>query len=193
MGTLLESVRECCLEAGWVSGRSNVLMFGDGDGRFAARLLAAEPDVQVTAVDSSIGMLRLLAQRCSRSRDRLLVRRADAREYVPERCPDLVVTHFFLDCLTDDEVKALARRLRPLLAENAVWIVSEFCVPAGWLRWPAWAAIRSLYFAFRLLTGLRVNRLPNHAGALRDCGFEQIAKRSFIRGVLTTEMWVRGR
>ena len=42
------------------------LILGDGDGRFTARLLAANPEISVDAVDSSATMLHLLTKRVSR-------------------------------------------------------------------------------------------------------------------------------
>ena len=43
-------------------------------------------------------------------------------------------------------------------------------VPEGWLKWPAWWLVRGLYFAFQVLTGLRVTRLPDHRSAMEAVG-----------------------
>jgi hypothetical protein len=135
-------------------------------------------------------MLELLGRRCAPFADRLQMRRGDARTYVVEGQPDLVVTHFFLDCLTELEVRELVARVRPRVAMNALWLVSEFRVPEGWLRVPARVFIRGLYLAFRLLTGLRVTRLPEYAEALRQSGFEVLEERQFLGGLLVSEIWV---
>jgi hypothetical protein len=113
----------------------------------------------------------------------------DARSVEPEAGADLVATHFFLDCLEQEEVGALVRRVSPELAPGAVWVVSEFCVLKGWLRVPTWMAVRGLYLAFRVLTGLRVTRLPDHARELRECGFEVVAEKTFLRGLLVSQVW----
>ena len=44
--------------------RRNALILGDGDGRFTSKLLAANPNIKVLAVDISATMLELLRQRC---------------------------------------------------------------------------------------------------------------------------------
>jgi len=189
MGTLLERVRWHQLDGGRLSACRRALVLGDGDGRFTARLLAANEGVQVTAVDLSGRMLELLGRRCVGFADRLQVRRADAREYVPEGVPDLVVTHFFLDCLTQAEVRELVGRMEPRLAPGALWVVSEFRIPGGWLRVPAWVLVRGLYLAFRVLTGLRVTRLPEYGEVLRESGFQVVAEERFCGGLLVSELW----
>jgi len=64
----------------------NALILGDGDGRFTAALLAANPQLNVDAVDSSAAMLRLLTQRARTAAPdastRLRTHHADALAYV---------------------------------------------------------------------------------------------------------------
>jgi hypothetical protein len=49
--------------------------------------------------------------------------------------------------------------------------------------------VRLLYLAFRILTGLRTTKLPDHASALLRCGFTRIAVQRALFGLLTTELW----
>ena len=162
-----------------------VLVLGDGDGRFTAELLAHNPGLAVNAVDLRAAMLALLHARAPAAH----TYRLDARESLPPGTWDLVVTHFFLDCLTDAEAANLAARLSPALRPGALWLVSEFRVPPGVLGWPARLYIRALYFAFRVLTGLRVKRLPDHAAALGSAGLELLDQHHKLLGVLSTEIW----
>lgn len=178
------------------------LVLGDGDGRFTAAMLAAHPHLHADAVDLSPAMLALLTRRTASAHPtaagRLRTLCADARELdLPTRLPssppyDLVVAHFFLDCLTQPELDALAHRLEPHLAPNAAWLVSDFRIPpSGPLRLPARALVRSLYAGFRLLTGLRTTRLPDHAATLRAARFTLTAHHRLLGGILTTELWRR--
>jgi hypothetical protein len=61
------------------------------------------------------------------------------------------------------------------------------------MRWPAWALVRGLYLAFRVLTGLRVTRLPDYAAALEACGFELAAERRFLSGLLVAQVFRKAR
>src|SRR5581483_4430997 len=64
-------------------------------------------------------------------------------------------------------------------------------VPAtGHLRaWLARALISALYVAFRLLTGLQVRRIPPWQPLLARAGFTRQATRSWLGGLLVSELW----
>ena len=177
------------------------LVLGDGDGRFVARLLKAHPQLRADAVDASPAMLRLLEARVRRAGAavRLTTRCADARSFEPRRSAsgcgyDLVATHFFLDCLTEDETEELIARVRPCLAPGAVWVVSEFAVPEG-RRMRAWWARRVigfLYAAFRVLTGLAVREVPPWPALLARHGFTRRRSQLWLGGLLVSEVWEAG-
>lgn len=176
----------------------NALIIGDGDGRFTARLLAANKAVRVDAIDSSPAMLRALTHRAAANANRLRTFRLDARDWRATQASeqksaaryDLIVTHFFLDCLTTEEVRTLAHEVAVAAAPGALWIVSEFSVPQGWFgRLAAQPLVASLYAAFGVLTGLRVHRLPNHGEALCSAGFVCIGKKTLLGGLLISELW----
>jgi ubiquinone/menaquinone biosynthesis C-methylase UbiE len=173
----------------------HAVVFGDGDGRFTQALLQANPAVHLDAVDSSAAMLRALQRRAGADANRVHTFTADAREWRPDAQPyDLVATHFFLDCLTTGEVQDLAARIRTALNPDAAWVVSEFAVPPGiYGRWVARPLVAFLYFAFRVMTGLRVHRLPDHHAALQHAGFTLRARRTWLAGLLAAEIWIPGR
>lgn len=168
------------------------LVLGDGDGRFTAELLKVNSQFQVNAVDASPAMLDSLLQRAGTDSDRLRVHCGDVRDWHPENAQcDLVVTHFFLDCLTTEECRALAAKVHDAVSPSAVWIVSEFAVPQGWFgRLVARPLVWLLYRAFGVLTGLRIRRLPDHHAALRDAGFALTRRRARLGGLLVSEMWL---
>ena len=165
------------------------LVLGDGDGRFLRALLAANPQLHAEAADASATMLQLLRRNCRASAGRLETHHASALDFPPTGPYDLVVTHFFLDCLSQREVDTLAARIAPSLAPQALWLISDFRIPSGFMRLPARLLVRSLYFAFRILTGLRTTRLPDHSSALASAGMIPVAYRHSLAGLLTTELW----
>lgn len=188
-GPLLARCRGAFL--GEVNSASRALVLGDGDGRFTAELLRVNPQVQIDALDASPAMLEALQRRAGANADRVRVRCADARNWRPTEAPyDLVATHFFLDCLTTDEVRVLAAKMRGAVSPSAAWIVSEFAIPERWFgRWVARPLVWLLYRAFGLLTGLEIRGLPDHHAALRDAGFTLGERRRRLRGLLVSEMW----
>ena len=181
-----------CAFLGEMVSAEHALVIGDGDGRFAARLLDVNRQVRIDAVDLSRAMLESLRANAGHSIDRVSAYRADARTWQPPRTDyDVIVTHFCLDCFTTSEVAELASRLRAGVKPAARWVVSEFAIPERRLgRLLAGPLIRALYFAFRLLTGLRVDRLPDHRTALSRAGFRLARERKSLQGLLVSEIWL---
>lgn len=180
-----------------LSGAHRALVLGDGDGRFTARLLYANPGVHVDAVDASAAMLEALMLRAGDDGKRVKAHLADIREWqIPAdgNLPyDLIATHFFLDCLTTEEVRTLAARLRAAVSPGALWVVSEFAVPSTLFgRWIARPVVSGLYLSFGWLTGLAVRTLPDHASAVRDAGFMLVERRLRLGGLLVSELWCAG-
>jgi SAM-dependent methyltransferase len=172
--------------------RTRALVLGDGDGRFLAQLLHENPTLHAEAIDTSGAMLELLRRRCRAAQTRLRTRQIDALTFAanqPATAYDVVVTHFFLDCLTQPELDLLAARIVPHLAPGALWLVSDFRIPTGRWALPARIFVRGLYLAFRMLTGLRVVSLPDHETALTRAGLTRIALHHSLSGILTTELW----
>ncbi len=169
------------------------LVLGDGDGRFLARLLATNPMLQADVVDQSPAMLRLLRARTEAlgAANRVSIYEIDALAFRPAESAayDLVIAHFFLDCFTTEQVCELARNIQPNLAPGAIWIISEFSIPRGLAALPARIIVRSLYFAFRILTGLRARALPRHASGLVQAGLALRHRKAFLFGLLISETW----
>ena len=170
----------------------NALILGDGDGRFTARLLHLNSQIRVHAVDGSPRMIETLEQAATPHRNRLTTQIANMNHWNPPHSEpyDLIVTHFFLDCLTTAEVAALASRLRPVLAPQPHWLVSEFAVPQTFFgRLFAAPLVALLYRAFRVITGLRQQSLPEHARALTDSGWALDRESLHLRGLLVSQLW----
>jgi ubiquinone/menaquinone biosynthesis C-methylase UbiE len=174
---------------------AQALILGDGDGRFSARLLATYPTLEADAVDLSRTMLTLLQTRTAGAGRRIHLHHQDALDFAeilpPRPRYDLIVTHFFLDCLTQPQVHQLIDTVSSATRPGALWLVSEFRIPEGILRWPARLYLRGLYFVFRLLTGLRTTHLPDYAAALRQAGWQTVASHRALLGLLTTDLWQR--
>jgi SAM-dependent methyltransferase len=196
LGRALERCRLHYLPA--LLQQKKALILGDGDGRFLAQLLAQNPNLQADAVDTSAAMLELLRSRCEAASPniatRLQIHHTNALNFNPPNGEkyDLVVTHFFLDCLTQPNLESLIARITPTLAPNALWLLSDFRIPSGTMRLPAKIIVRTLYLIFRILTGLRTTRLPDYVTPLTGAGITQIACHHQLAGLLITELWQVG-
>lgn len=196
-GPLLQRVRTRLL--GNVLASRKALVLGDGDGRFLAEFLARNARAEVLAVDTSATMLHLLRTRCDAlgagARARLHTVQASALQIAASQraAPwgaDLVVSHFFLDCLSAADLRELVARLAAALERDALWLVSDFDVPrSAFLRPFARVYFGALYAGFRLLTGLQVSRLPPVTATLQHAGFVRLRRCEFAAGMLYTELW----
>ncbi|MEQ1884386.1 MAG: class I SAM-dependent methyltransferase [Bryobacteraceae bacterium] len=161
-----------------------ILVLGDGDGRALQALLTAAPLATIDSIDLSARMLELA--RAMAGDERVRHHRGDARSMAfPCSGYDAIVTHFFLDCLSESETAALTARLRDAAGPNALWVISEFQQDTWWRS----MAVRFLYAFFSLTTGLRIRRIPDYRSALRQNGFAPVARQTAWRGLLCSELW----
>jgi len=190
LGTALQNCRTHYLPQ--LLDRHRALVLGDGDGRFLAQLLTQNPHLHADAVDTSATMLQLLRQRCEtvpHAETRLHIHQTNALTLPLQGSYDLIVTHFFLDCLTQPELNTLITRVAEHASPGALWVISDFQIPTGPMHLPARLLVRNLYLAFRVLTGLRTTHLPDHATPLTQAGFTRIASQPRLAGLLTAEIW----
>jgi len=190
-GRALENRRLEYLDQAACAGR--VLILGDGDGRFTAALLKRNPNTPLDSIDISAGMLARAQQRLRALRidaSNLCYWKADARVINLAGNYDVIVTHFFLDCFTTDELQRLIPRIASHCSPHAKWLVSEFTLPGPWLRQQAARAlIRFMYFFFHIATGLTVTQLPDYRGVMAKNGFHITRSHSALGGLLISELW----
>jgi Methyltransferase domain len=190
LGPILQQTRTHYLPA--LTQQKSALILGDGDGRFLAQLLNQNPHLQAEVIDTSATMLHLLCQRCAPYANRLQTHQTNALTFHPELTKkyDLVVTHFFIDCLTQTQLESLITQITPHLTPQAIWLISDFRIPpTGPMNLIGRIYIRSLYLTFRILTNLRVTALPDHTPPLTQSNFTRISQHHRLGGLLTTELW----
>jgi ubiquinone/menaquinone biosynthesis C-methylase UbiE len=192
-GGALQACRVMYLDE--VASCRRALVCGDGDGRFLASLLDANPGVRADFVDLSAGMARLARRRIDRlggqASARAEFRVGDVREFGNEgESYDLITAHFFLDCFDGVEITSVARKLDSLSQPAATLLLSDFRIPQrGVARYIAAAIVRVLYGAFRLTTGLRVKQLPDYNSALERAGFRKQRETLKCGGLLAASIW----
>jgi hypothetical protein len=192
-GRRLEQARLSFLSETQTARRA--LICGGGDGRFLAQLLRTNPQVTVDFVDLSSTMIWIAKNRLHREApsdfQRVTFHHGDIRSFTPLAGHyDLLVTHFFLDCFSDGELRAVIAKISSWATPHAMWIVSDFRESQGrigqlWTK----GITRCLYAAFRLTTGLRVTRLPKYIPALRDAGYHLRQQRILAAGLLHSSVW----
>lgn len=191
-GRALERCRFVHLE--FLPNLHSILLLGEGDGRFLARLASLQPDACFDVVDNSHEMVALASSRLTASqRIRVQFHALDARSAaLPETSYDLVATNFVLDCFDEVEAARVVARVSNHVRSGGLWLVSEFQQPRGGIRHlHATLWIRAMYLFFRATTGLRVNRVPAYGLMLTDAGFKLARETRWRWGLIVSQLWLK--
>ena len=178
-----------------LSGARHALLLGDGDGRFLARLLAANPTLTADVVDSSQAMLRLLDRRIRRcgpqARHRIRLHHADALRVEAHRklrsdCFSLLPRLLFPPAAG----ATLCRRSSPCSPRRAMGHLGVRHSPECLSR-PISRAGSSVFSIERsvCLPGFPFARLPDYATSLLRRGLAPSHDRRYLAGLLCSQIW----
>jgi cyclopropane fatty-acyl-phospholipid synthase-like methyltransferase len=179
-----------------LDGAREVLILGEGDGRFAQVLLDRNPTVRIVVVDGSAAMLRQTEARTRGHSTRTRLVHASVVDWL-EAQPmlatfDGVVTTFFLDCLTEAEVARLFAAVSPRVRPGARWLWSDFVVPESvWSRLYARLLLGALYLAFRLTTNISARTLVDPSSHFTRSGWVAVNRKTSWSRVLQARVWVK--
>jgi ubiquinone/menaquinone biosynthesis C-methylase UbiE len=174
---------------------ANVLILGEGNGRFLVECQRKLHPSKIVCVDASARMLELARQRVSSKSAAGAIDfvHADALAWQPpEGVFDLIVTHFFLDCFRPQDLRQLLPRLAQAAAPHAHWLLADFQIPqTGWRRWRASLIHRLMYLFFGVVTRLPARCLTVPDPLLAAQGFRLRQRRVSNWGLLRSDWWQR--
>ena len=193
-GNTLQQARVACLDE--IGSPRRALIMGEGDGRFLAALLQRHPLITIDCVDSSERMLDLARRHVLETNPNEIRRVAflqhDVRSWAPNDRYDLIVTHFFLDCFSTQQVGHIVAKLAQAAAPNAIWLLADFRIPpAGFARLHARAWLAVMYCFFRAVAGIEAQELVDPSPFLRVEGFALARQDLFRLGMVKSELWRR--
>jgi ubiquinone/menaquinone biosynthesis C-methylase UbiE len=187
-GSVLQKARTRWIET--VPGPKRVLTVGEGTGDFLRELVSIHRDAIVDCVDASPRMLELAQLSVPGSVNRVRFFETDVLLWTPSEFYDLLVTNFVLDCFQPDELKSIVRKLAGVATPGAYWLLAEFCIPKKFLaRAHAKICLATLYWFFRMTTGIRAKRLIDPTPELRANGFVCLKRSQWRLGLVKSELW----
>lgn len=168
----------------------NVLIIGEGDGRFLKAFRQYNPTAIVTVLDASSAMLSLARDR-TRHLGPTTYLRADIRHHpLSPAAYDLIVTHFLLDCFTVENARRIAAVLARAASPGARWLISDFHLPsAGLPRLHARIWLTAMYSFFHLTTRLEAQKLVNIRQLLENTGFRLEAVQTYRMDLIHAEVY----
>lgn len=191
-GDLLQRCRTAHLAS--VPAAENILILGEGNGRFLIECRRQFPRAAITVLDDSARMLELARQRLARhglKSDGIEFIRADALEWTaPDRTFELIVTHFFLDCFRPDQLEVLVSMLARAATPDAHWLLADFqAAPSGWRRRRSRAILWLMYRFFIAATRLPARGLTPPDNLLERNGFKLHAREFYDWELLHSDCW----
>lgn len=173
----------------------DILLMGEGNGRFLLECRRRFKSARITCVDSSRRMLSLAQQRLRRhglNTEGIHFVHANALEWTPPHGSfDAIVTHFFLDCFRQDQLVRLVAVLATAAKPDSVWLLSDFQIPTSGLGRPRARLIhRAMYAFFRVTCRLSAQALTPPDELLRAQYFALKERHVSEWGLLRADRWV---
>lgn len=193
-GGILQHCRTAFIDQ--VEEPGSALLLGEGNGRYLSPFLQLNRSTRVVCVEQSARMIscaKRALQRQGIDSARVEFIQADLLTWdAPAETFDLIVSHFFLDCFTEAQLRVLVPRIAAAGRGDCVWIVSDFQIPeAGFWELRARVVHKLMYAFFHFATGLPARRLTQPDALLADVGFELARRVTAQRGLLRSDQWVR--
>jgi ubiquinone/menaquinone biosynthesis C-methylase UbiE len=173
-----------------------ILIAGEGNGRFLLECRRKFPHATITVLDASLRMLERARMRLRKSglkSEDIEYIHLDILEWRPAKEPyDLLVTHFFLDCFSEAELRVVVSRMTEAASKDAKWLLADFQNPrSGWRKHRAKLINALMYAFFRPVTKLSAKRLIEPGPFMQAAGFARLESRRFDCGLLGSELWQR--
>lgn len=194
-GRKLTRARNAALDQ--IPAGANILLLGEGNGRFLTELLLRHPNARITCVEPSEGMRASQHKRLQSRFGKI----PDTLTYIPQRIQDwtappasydAIVAHFFLDLFTDAELPAVVEKITHTAAPHATLCIAEFAeLPTRFGRLYSRALIRTMYAFFSVATRLQTQRIPNWPQALLNHGWSQQSCTPHNQSLIRAQTWTK--
>jgi len=175
----------------------NILLLGEGNGRFLPACRARFSKAHITCVDASAAMLaqarRRLVAGGSSVRNVSFVQ-ADVLHWQPppRAAFDLIVTNFFLDCFQAQQLEQLTTSIAAVASPDANWLLADFQMAASGLwRLRSQLILRLMYVFFGVVTQLPASRLTKPDPYLQARGFTLRGRIESDWELLHSDWWAR--
>jgi ubiquinone/menaquinone biosynthesis C-methylase UbiE len=167
-----------------IKNAEEILLAGEGNGRFLKVLLERNPRCRVTCMDKSQEMLKLARKRVGNLNDhRVDFQKVDlVRESLPQNKYDALVTNFFLDCFPFETLSQLLPRLADSMQMGGTWLLADFVEPLdkGILGSFQNSALRLLYYFFSKTSGVEAKKISCPKQILRSLGIQENKRVSIL-------------
>lgn len=194
-GSFLQKCRVALLPQ--VLDARQVLILGEGDGRFLEAFARENSHGTVDCLDKSPALLARAENRLQKiptATGRIHFLQGDAQLHpFPTGKYDLVICNFFLDCFTAREITKILGTIKGALQPKGRILIGDFKRPGGMLfSIIANPLLAIMHLFFRITTGISATRLENLDPFLHENGFLPLEKKDLLFGFLQSSLWIEG-
>ncbi|MBX2900911.1 MAG: class I SAM-dependent methyltransferase [Cyclobacteriaceae bacterium] len=165
----------------YLQQKRKLLILGGGTGWILSHIFKINPTLEIDYVDSAAQMIARARQRAGSNQRIRFIEGTEAA--VPDKDYDAVITNFYLDLFTAQDLMVLIGLLRASVANGATWLVTDFEEHTGGQR----MKVKLMYYFFWMATGLKTRALPPWYQILINAGLLPVESKStrsrFIRTV----------
>jgi len=167
----------------------NILLAGEGHGRCLRECCDRFKNARITCIDASQRGLEIEDFEVNR----IEFVRANLLDWTPRPVSyDLIVTNFFLDCFSRDELERVICRLAASGTSKANWLLADFQMAAsGIKKIRSRLILWSMYLFFRTVTRLPAKNLTSPEPFLKQTGFRLHQRAEAEWGLLHSDWWRR--
>ena len=172
----------------------NAIIIGGGDGKFLAEAVKKGLAEHYFYIDFSSNMLQMAKTRIEKENPdylRSITFVCGLFNEVPLRQKfDLVVTSYFLDCLSQNEFLIAMHKINAHLSENGTWFFSDFNIPRdNFRKILAKLTIRFIYLIFNFICHWNLKQLPDFTNEFNKYPLTVIAEKYFLGGLLVSRIY----
>lgn len=173
----------------------NVLILGDGNGRFLESLLKSNSTTEIESLDISKNMIGLANARITSlpNNSKVTFIHNDVFDWdFPKYKYDLVVTNFFLDCFTHSELPNLIEKVSLSLKPEGKLIYGDFNVPKSLFKKTLTSLLLfGMYLFFRIFTRISANSLHDPTSLLIENKFILKNEKYYLSSFLKSQLWIK--
>lgn len=169
-----------------IRSEDHVLVIGGGSGAILPDIFRAQPNVSVCYVDASSEMIRLAKEKISSAEQVTFIH--GTTEDIPSTSFDVIITNFFLDQFTEEELVPLINSPLKSLRSGGIWIATDF-VETG--RKSHQLLLKLMYVFFGFCTGISANKLPRWRCHLFEAGLVLHEAKHFSKGFVTSAVYFK--
>lgn len=182
-GSSLIKSKECNLEV--VGLQADVLVLGGGTGKWLNKLLDNNKSCRIWYVEAS-GKMIDKARKNLNSTDRVVFVHG-THELVFAQKFNVVITHFFVDMFTVEELIALRDKIFKDLKDEGKWIVADFVNEKYWHS----IFLKGMYLFFNIMGALDLTSLTDWQRIIQSNGFKGEGRYSFYSGFIRNVAFIK--